>query len=352
VAGSTTPTASAVSTTTAAPSASTRTPSSSADGPATTVPVTVAPPVPVVPATSTEAAVPAPTAAPPAAPPPTVAAAPTTAPAPSVGAPAGSLDALVVLAGIPVANEHGAGYDRDLFAYGHDDDGDGCDTRAEVLVRDSLTPAQVDPVACTVVAGDWYSPYDGVTWSGPAELQIDHVVALKEAWDSGAYTWDAARRAAYGNDLADPRTLRAVTGSLNQAKGDKDPSNWMPPNLTDWCRYAVDWIAIKARWGMSMDQSEAGRLRNILTDRCPGATIAPWPPAGGATAAPSAPPVTAPAAPVVPAPPPSPEGMVGLDPQFSSCKQAKAAGYGPYVRGTDPEYDWYRDADSDGIVCE
>jgi hypothetical protein len=63
------------------------------------------------------------------------------------------------------------GYDRDLFAYGGDLDGDGCDTRAEVLMRDSLTPAQVDVAGCRVVAGDWYSPYDGRTWSDPAELE-------------------------------------------------------------------------------------------------------------------------------------------------------------------------------------
>lgn len=177
--------------------------------------------------------------------------------------------ALGLLAGIPVQKEHHAGYRRDLFGYPADTDGDGCDTRAEVLIRDSRTPAQVDPVGCGVVAGDWYSPYDGVTWTDPGEVEIDHVVALKEAWDSGAWSWDEARRHAYANDIVDPRTLRVVTTSVNLDKGDKDPSNWIPPDGADVCSYLADWVAIKARWGLSMDSSEWGRIRNLLTAGCP-----------------------------------------------------------------------------------
>jgi hypothetical protein len=88
------------------------------------------------------------------------------------------------------------------------------------------------------------------------------------------------RLVAYGNDLDDPRTLRAVTGSVNTDKADKadkDPSNWLPPDSEDLCPYLADWIAIKARWGLSMDESAAGRIRNLLDDACRGMTIAPWP---------------------------------------------------------------------------
>jgi hypothetical protein len=212
----------------------------------------------------------------------------TTTTTPSTTVP-GSLLALDVLATITVENERPEGYSRDLFSYGDTVDGQGCRTRALVLRRDSLTPAQVDPVGCAVVAGDWYSVYDGVTWSDPAELDIDHVVALKEAWGSGAWAWTPQRRSAFGNDLEDPRSLRAVTSSVNQSKGAADPSNWIPPNADFVCTYLSDWVSIKARWSLSMDQSEHGRIRNLLTDRCPGQTIAPWPntPAPG-------PPATAP----------------------------------------------------------
>jgi hypothetical protein len=185
-----------------------------------------------------------------------------------------------VLAGITVEKEHRGGYDRDLFEHWVDADGDGCDTRDEVLQRDSLTPAQVDPVRCNVVAGDWVSAYDGVSTSNPGDLEIDHVVALKEAWDSGAWAWTPVQREAFANDLDDERTLRAVTSESNRAKSDKDPSNWLP-RREDQCRYLGDWVAIKARWGLSMDPSEAGRIRNVISSSCRGLVLAPWPPVAG-----------------------------------------------------------------------
>lgn len=259
----------------------------------------------------------------------------------------GSVLALDVLAGITVENEHPQGYIRDVFAYPFDADGDGCNTRAEVLIRDSLTPAQIDPFGCSIVAGDWYSPYDDRTWSDPGELEVDHVVALKEAWDSGAWAWDAERRHEFGNDLADARTLRAVTGSVNTEKGDKDPSNWLPPNDAFVCTFLGDWVAIKARWALSMDPSEWGRIRNVLTDECPYLAIAPWP-----LTPPPPPPTTTTATTTTEAPTTTATPADTLDPRFPSCKAAKAAGYGPYIEGVDPEYNWYRDGDGDGIVCE
>jgi hypothetical protein len=189
----------------------------------------------------------------------------------------GTQQALDVPASMIVENEHQDGYQRELFAEGLDTDGDGCATRAEVLIRDTLVTPQIDPSGCVVLAGEWLSLYDGVTVNDPAALEVDHVVALKEAWDSGAWQWDDARRAEFANDLVDARTLRAVTGGSNASKGQADPSNWLPPNDTFVCTYLADWIAIKARWELSMDQSEFGRIRNVLTERFPEQTIAPWP---------------------------------------------------------------------------
>ena len=103
----------------------------------------------------------------------------------------GSVAALDVLALIPVANEDQDGYDRDRFGYPADRDGDGCDTHDEVLRRDSLTPAQVDPSGCQVIAGDWYSSYDGVTHTDPAEVQIDHVVSV--TLSGGTRVWPHGR---------------------------------------------------------------------------------------------------------------------------------------------------------------
>jgi hypothetical protein len=198
---------------------------------------------------------------------------PTSAPGPADG----SVLALDLLGTVRVENEHRGGYVRDLFGYPADF-GHGCDTRAKVLERDSTTTPAVKNPGCTVLRGTWRSPYDGVTATLASALQIDHVVALKEAWDSGAWAWSAAKRHAFANDVLDPRTLRAASIATNQDKGDKDPSNWLPPDSADLCSYVADWVEIKARWGLSMDSSEFGRVRNLLRGPCAGARVAAFTP--------------------------------------------------------------------------
>jgi len=190
-----------------------------------------------------------------------------------VVAPVASGSTAALLATITVENEYTSGYVRELFPHWKDLDGDGCDTREEVLIRDSQTKAQVDPFGCVVVAGDWLSPYDGARWSDKGNVDIDHVVALKEAWDSGAWAWTTSQRTLYANDLSDPRTLLAVTDSVNQSKSDKDPSNWLPPLTSYHCTYISDWVAVKARWKLSMDQSEYGRVKKLV-DSCGGSSVA------------------------------------------------------------------------------
>ena len=185
--------------------------------------------------------------------------------------------ALALLQTVRVENEYQVGYDRALFDHWRDIDGDGCDSRDQVLKRDSISLPQVDPVNCNVIAGDWVSPYDGAKWTNPSDIDIDHVIALKEAWDSGAWAWSAAQRKAFANDTSDSRTLLAVTDSVNQSKSDKDPSNWLPPLQSYTCTYLGNWIAVKVRWSLSMDSSEFGRIKNLLQSTCSSLNIAPIP---------------------------------------------------------------------------
>lgn len=193
------------------------------------------------------------------------------------GQPPGSLAATTVLASLTIVPEYAGplAYDRDQFPHWITG-ANGCDTRAQVLIRDSTTPPRLDPSGCGIVTGSWYSRYDAATWTNPGDVDIDHVVALSEAWDSGAYAWDVQQRTSYANDLADVRTLIAVTDNVNASKSDRDPTNWLPPNSGDTCRYIGDWISIKARWTLTVDTGEAATLRNLLTGSCAGLTIAPW----------------------------------------------------------------------------
>jgi len=197
--------------------------------------------------------------------------APTTSPA-STKTTSGENLALDLLLTIPIELESPAGYDRDLFPHWSDADGDGCDTREEVLIRDAAGTAEVG-ASCGVTSGVWYSAYDGVWLDHATQLDVDHVVALKEAWDSGANDWTTLRREAFANDLDDPHALIAVSSSSNQSKGAADPSNWLPDNLDDQCRYIVAWVIVKARWELSMDEGEHGRIRNLLEGPCEGATV-------------------------------------------------------------------------------
>jgi hypothetical protein len=181
---------------------------------------------------------------------------------------------LTILASITVTNEQETGYSRDLFPHWRST-GNGCDTRDSVLIAESLTPAQVSYPGCAVIEGDWYSTYDNLTETFPSDIDIDHTVALKEAWDSGAWSWTPQQRTDFANDLTDDRSLIAVTDNSNQSKGANDPSNWLPPHQPAVCRYLADWISVKARWNLSMDQSEHGRIRNVINDSCAGLTVAP-----------------------------------------------------------------------------
>lgn len=200
--------------------------------------------------------------------------------------------AVDVLKTIRVENEYTRGYKRNLFKHWLDIDGDGCDAREQVLKRDAVGFAQVDPFRCFVVEADWLSPYDGRRTTDRSDVDIDHLVALKEAWDSGAWQWSEAQRTAFANDTTDSRTLIAVSSSSNRSKSDRDPSNWMPPLRGYWCTYSANWIAVKARWNLSMDQSEWGRLNNLLAGQCAGTTLRGWNPLSVGTSPASTAPAT------------------------------------------------------------
>lgn len=194
---------------------------------------------------------------------------------------AGAPTALSVLGKIKIAKEQPAGYSRSLFKHWADADGDSCNTREEVLINESRSNAQIDAYGCKVIEGNWLSPYDNAMHTNPSELDIDHMIPLKEAWDSGARNWSSSQRQLFANDLSDPRPLIAVTAGQNRSKSDRDPSNWIPPNAQYMCIYLAEWVAIKVRWNLSMDQSEFGRIRNLLSQSCASTTISPWGTAAG-----------------------------------------------------------------------
>lgn len=176
--------------------------------------------------------------------------------------PSGSLPMAAAVDLLPTAAESRDGYQRTGFKHWVDADHDGCSTRAEVLIAESRVQPTIEP-GCKVTAGQWYSFYDGVTVTAPGGLDIDHVVPLAEAWDSGASAWSPERREAYANDLDAERSLVAVTARTNRSKADQDPAEWLPPLLDARCTYAADWVATKLRWKLSVDDRERAALAEL-----------------------------------------------------------------------------------------
>jgi len=173
------------------------------------------------------------------------------------------------IADLPVAAEVRTGFSRDRFQHWVDADGDGCHTRNEVLIAEADDPVTVGS-GCSLSGGRWFSYYDRVSWTDPADVDIDHMVPLAEAWDSGARGWTDAVRRDYANDLGDYRTLVGVTDNVNQAKGDKDIAEWLP--TYDRCRYLREFVAVKIRWRLSVDSAERSATTS-LAGSCTNTTI-------------------------------------------------------------------------------
>lgn len=174
--------------------------------------------------------------------------------------PVSAATARTYLASLTVATENRTGYDRDLFPTWITISGT-CNTREYILKRDGTNV--VTNSACTATSGSWYSPYDGATWTAASDLDIDHLVPLAEAWDSGASAWTTAQRQAFANDITRPQLL-AVTDNVNQSKSDQDPAEWMPSLTSYRCTYVRAWVQVKYYYGLSVDSAEKSALTSYL----------------------------------------------------------------------------------------
>ncbi|MER7195555.1 HNH endonuclease family protein [Streptomyces flaveolus] len=170
---------------------------------------------------------------------------------------------------LPVTVESRDGYTRDAFRHWNsgDDPTDGCNTRNEVLIDEAVEPPTVGS-RCSLSGGLWFSYYDQVWVTSASGLDIDHMVPLAEAWDSGASAWTAARREAYANDQGSATSLVAVTARSNRSKADQDPAQWLPPAAEAHCRYVAEWVGMKLRWALSVDEAEVAALAEAAA-ACP-----------------------------------------------------------------------------------
>jgi hypothetical protein len=169
-----------------------------------------------------------------------------------------------------VANESSTTYNRALFKHWIDADKDCFDTRVEVLIAESKIWPKFK-TRCKVSTGEWFSVYDNKTITDASKLDVDHLVPLQEAWQSGADKWSNKKRQDFANDLSEGNSLIAVTLETNRSKGSKEPQNWLPTS-SYVCQYLIDWIDVKKRWNLSVDPVEKDFLKTSMTTCTNGGT--------------------------------------------------------------------------------
>lgn len=160
-------------------------------------------------------------------------------------------------------------YSRDSHFGGwlRDSAGGSClNTRGKVLVRDSSSRVTYTPSGCTVDAGSWDDPYTARLHTSSKDIQIDHVVALKNAYMTGAHEWDFKKRCLYANFMGNNFHLLSVNGKENLKKSDSTPSGYVPPNKGFTCEFVKDWLNIKLIWSLRTTPKETTAIMNIVNE--------------------------------------------------------------------------------------
>ncbi len=157
-------------------------------------------------------------------------------------------------------------YYREHWKHWVDENGDCHDTRQEVLISRSVQSVSYKEGGCKVEKGKWTDPYDAEEFTQPSELDIDHMVPLKNAHESGGCDWDSEKKKGYANFLGNSYHLMPVKSSENRSKSDKSPDQWKPSNKDYYCTYAKNWISIKKDWGLSITNKEKTALEDMLSE--------------------------------------------------------------------------------------
>ncbi len=178
-------------------------------------------------------------------------------------APVPRMSSRTMLRQLATAPETDRGYRRRAFHTWTDSDGDGCDTRAEALIAEAVRPPTLRP-GCGLTGGRWFSRYDGVITTQRAALGIEHLVPLREVWQSGGRGWTALSRRQMANDLGYPSTVNVASAKVIRTKGNAEPRTWMPPVPRTRCTYVAEWVAVKWRWHLRVDKAERQALAKKL----------------------------------------------------------------------------------------
>jgi len=165
-------------------------------------------------------------------------------------------------------------YDRSEWKHWVDEDKDCQDARQEALIATTeVEPTYKTERRCKVVIGQWTDPYTGTVITEASKVDVDHVVALQDAHESGGFVWDRNSKSQFAND---PANLLPVSASANRSKGSRGPDEWLPPLEGYRCEYIRKWVAIKATWDLASSDCEAARIEYMLK-MCESGSVPPLP---------------------------------------------------------------------------
>ena len=248
-------------------------------------------------------------------------------------------------------------YDRSTWKHWNDEDNDCINARHEVLIEESTTSIGMDG-NCRVATGQWFGVYTGEQFSNPSNLDVDHMVPLKNAHDSGGWAWSASKKEEFANYLTFANHLLAVSASANRSKGSSGPEFWKPTRIDYWCQYGTDWAEIKATWALTVTSLEKAALVDLVNN-CVGSSggnvVLPTPISGQPTQVPST--ATATAVPTSALPSPTIDPSLLFDPfgpdrdcsDFSNWEDV----YDFYLAAGGPSQDPHGlDGNNDGDPCE
>lgn len=136
------------------------------------------------------------------------------------------------------------------------------------MIAESLIEPTLSYNGKKVKSGRWYCPFTDKIFTNPSDLDIDHLVPLKEVHRSGGCYWSKAKKKRYANTLKYAEELIAVDDATNQKKGDRDPANWLPPNKDYHCEYVANWLVVKDRWNLSVNANEKEAIKDIIKEKC------------------------------------------------------------------------------------
>lgn len=164
---------------------------------------------------------------------------------------------------VKIAAPEKVDYNRSEWKHWSDLDNNGCNTREDKLIESGTNVKTGE--GCKILSGNWVESYAGKSYSDSSKMDLDHVVPLSYAAKQGAQVWDKSKKEQFANDV---KNLVLADASENRSKGDKGPSEYLPPNKDYQCSYVSSFTKVIVSYGLTMPRADVNAIREVVKERC------------------------------------------------------------------------------------